>query len=56
MEVLTVEVMQNNITQIPMKTKDRHESIFEMEKRLKEEAKKLAELHKDKPVKKYDLK
>ena len=46
----------NNITQKLMKNKDRHESIFEMEKRLKEEAKKLAELHKDKPVKKYDLK
>ncbi len=34
----------------------RHESIFEMEKRLKQEAKKLAELHKDKKPTKYLLK
>jgi acyl-[acyl carrier protein]--UDP-N-acetylglucosamine O-acyltransferase len=40
-----------------MKTIDkRFESIFEEEKRLKEEAKKLAEKFKDKKVTKYDLK
>lgn len=41
-----------------MKTKliNKHETIFEMEKRLKEEAKELSEKHKDvKPIK-YDLK
>lgn len=56
MEMLTVEVMQNNITPKLMKTKDKYETIWEQAQRLKEEAKKLAELHKDKPVKKYDLK
>lgn len=40
-----------------MKTIDkRFETIFEEEQRLKEEAKKLAELNKNKKVIKYDLK
>lgn len=39
-----------------MKKIDKHETIWEQAQRLKEEAKRLAELHKDKPVTKYDLK
>lgn len=35
---------------------NRHESIWEQEQRLKEEAKKLSEQNKDKPVTKYLLK
>lgn len=35
---------------------NRHESIWEQEQRLKEEAKKLVEQNKDKPVTKYLLK
>jgi hypothetical protein len=34
----------------------RHESIWDEDKRLREEAKKLAELHKDKKATKFDLK
>ena len=49
-----------NITTKTMKFKGhiphRHESIFEEEKRLKEEAKKLAEKFKDKKPTKYLLK
>jgi len=41
---------------IMKKIEKRHENIFEQEKRLKKEAKELAEKHKDlKPIK-YDLK
>jgi len=50
----------NNITTKTMKfkghTPQRFETIFEQEQRLKEEAKKLAELNKNKKVIKYDLK
>lgn len=38
------------------KKTNNHETIFEMEARLKVEAKKLAEIHRDKKVTKYDLK
>lgn len=39
-----------------MKTKDKYETILEQAQRLKEEAKKLAELHKDKKPTKFLLK
>jgi hypothetical protein len=40
----------------PKKPIDKHESIWDEDKRLREEAKKLAELHKDKKASKFDLK
>jgi hypothetical protein len=40
----------------PNKSIDKYESIFDQEKRLKKEAKQLAEKFKDKKPTKYDLK